>query len=814
MSTVFISYRQTDEQQRQRVRAFAERLRNGGVDVVLDQFLLDGKPEGPDEGWDKWSSDRALQSEYVLVVGTRAWFQCFDKTQPPGTGLGAACEADDLRERIYESSGINASIRVVLFDEAEAAHIPGKLRRYHRFDAERDFANIARWLGGRTPGAPAVTASAPHTATPHNLPSLQPFFGRKDELQKISEALDPESRTWGAIIDGAGGMGKTSLAVRAAYDASPEDFSRIAFVSLKSRELDDDGVRDLSSFLISGLAEMFNELARELGHAGIAKEPEGQRPRLLLEALRDSRTLLVLDNLESLTKLERDTVFSLVKRLPTGCKAILTSRVRIGSGAEELILEKLTEAAALETLAKLAESNPGLARTSEAERLVLYRETAGKPLLLRWTAGQLGRGSCVTFDDAISYLRSCPDENDPLEFVFGDLVDGFSADETRVLCALTYFTLPATVVHVAEIAGCEAVAAERALRSLINRSLVVPSEELKTFVLVPLVSSFLRKKRPADMVETGNRLEARAYALIVENGFQRYDRFPNLEAAWPAVAAALPGFIAGPRGKLRTVCNGLSEFLDFNGHWDEQLALLRDAESRAAAAGALVDAGWYAHDVGWVHFMREQSKLVLECANRAEAYWRQAAAGTREQAVAVQLRGHGHELANNHAEAVVAFREALELDRSLGRDSMDVAIDLNDLSSAQSALGDLEAAQQSSREALRIARAWNDREHIAICAGNLAGIVMAREDWLSAEPLAQEALALAQKVGRFELIANSSHTLAQVLIAQDKKPEALEHARRAVELYERLGSPEVSDARNTLADCEDDGAMEPPPSPI
>jgi hypothetical protein len=63
-----------------------------------------------------------------------------------------------------------------------------------------------------------VVASAPilKTDIPHNLPTLQPFFGREDELRKIADALDPDSRTWGALIDGPGGMGKTSLAVRAA----------------------------------------------------------------------------------------------------------------------------------------------------------------------------------------------------------------------------------------------------------------------------------------------------------------------------------------------------------------------------------------------------------------------------------------------------------------------------------------------------------------------------------------------------------------------------------------------------------------------
>ncbi len=99
--------------------------------------------------------------------------------------------------------------------------------------------------------------------TTRRAPRLRTIFlrcsrssGVKKELRKIADALDPESRTWGALIDGPGGMGKTSLAVRAAYDAPPEDFEKIAFVSLKSRELDDDGIRDLSGFLISGLAEL------------------------------------------------------------------------------------------------------------------------------------------------------------------------------------------------------------------------------------------------------------------------------------------------------------------------------------------------------------------------------------------------------------------------------------------------------------------------------------------------------------------------------------------------------------------------------
>ena len=45
------------------------------------------------------------------------------------------------------------------------------------------------------------SSGIPHTSTPNNLPRLQPFFGRAAELATIREALDPDSRTWGALID-------------------------------------------------------------------------------------------------------------------------------------------------------------------------------------------------------------------------------------------------------------------------------------------------------------------------------------------------------------------------------------------------------------------------------------------------------------------------------------------------------------------------------------------------------------------------------------------------------------------------------------
>ena len=376
-------------------------------------------------------------------------------------------------------------------------------------------------------------------------------------------------------------------------------------------------------------------------------------------------------------------------------------------------------------------------------------------------------------------------------------------EETRALVALTYFTLPAKVQHIVELAGLDEASVDTALRSLANRSLVVPDQEETAYVLVPMVADFLRRKRPEVVAETGRRLEQRAYALIVENGYQHHDRFPVLDANWPTVAPALPLFVAGPNDRLQTVCDALNFFLEFTGRWDEWLSVEQQAETKAVAAGDHHSAGWRAHQAGWVFHLRRQADRVLACAERAAGHWQTAKAGARERAFAIRLCGIGHQLKKDYPAAIANYRESLELYRTLSAESVDVAGVLNDLADAEQLSGDLAAAERDSREALRIARAIGNAEMMAGIPGNLAELALHQENWPGAESLAREALALAEKVGRQELIASNCQRLAKALVRQGKAPEALPHVRRAVDIYTRLGSPNLEGVRSTLAECED-----------
>jgi nucleoside phosphorylase/tetratricopeptide (TPR) repeat protein len=638
------------------------------------------------------------------------------------------------------------------------------------------------------------------------LPPEGYFVGRDKELDIIASALSPDSRTWGALIDGPGGIGKTALAIKAAHDAPAELFERKIFITSKVRELTAEGEKPLTDFTRLTYLAMLEELGKELGEEGLAKLPPDDRPNSLRLALAGKKSLIIFDNLETLPEDERTRLFQFLSRLPEGNKAIVTSRRRSDVDARILRLDRLSRGEAMQLIEELAKKYPRLQKATDKERSDFYEITHGNPLFIRWIAGQLGRdgSQCRTIAEACAYIDKAPKDNDPLEYIFGDLLKTFTTDEMKVLAALTYFSLPAKLKWIADMTELSERAAETALEDLTDRSILTSDLPAQAYFLPPLTAKFIRTRRPEAVTQTGDALTNRAYALVLQYGGESkdYEKFPMLDAEWDFISAALPRLLTGDNDRLQTVCDQLLQFLNFTGRWDDSLWLFEQAEARALAVDDKESAGYQAYRAGAIYSLRNQPAEVLACATRAAEHWQDST--PRNKAVALNLRGHGHQLEKDYPAAIDAFRKALEIFRSISPESDDVAIALSDLAAVEESNEDYPAAERDVQEALRIDRKNNQQEGVAMDLANLATLALNREQWSEAESLSREALALAEKVGRQELIASDCHLLAKALLKQNHNlDKSLSLSRRAVEIFTRLRQQDnLQEAQEMLAEIE------------
>jgi Sulfatase-modifying factor enzyme 1/TIR domain len=130
---VFFSYSWDSVAHKDRVRELADRLIQGGIDCVLDQY------EHPPlrQGWPTWMKEQVATCDFMLVVCSAGYVQKADG-KLPGGGLGVRFESAQVLQGLYNRGMWNEWVLPVLVEEGGAELVWEPLQQYHFYRADTD----------------------------------------------------------------------------------------------------------------------------------------------------------------------------------------------------------------------------------------------------------------------------------------------------------------------------------------------------------------------------------------------------------------------------------------------------------------------------------------------------------------------------------------------------------------------------------------------------------------------------------------------------------------------------------------------------
>jgi tetratricopeptide (TPR) repeat protein len=667
----------------------------------------------------------------------------------------------------------------------------------------------------RTPITPEV-AQILTPKIPNNLPRRALFFGRQNEIAEAMRALNPDDRGWGVVIDGIGGIGKTALAIEIAYQCKEQGkFDAFVFVSAKRDRLEPLGIQEMT-LATTTLDALVTECARTIGRQGIAQLAGSDKIRAFLDALRGMRTLLIIDNVETLTVQEQTAIGDFLRGLPVECKAIVTSRRRTDESAVTIRVDKLDWEAARELIKseieRDAEMRRVLSRVGESAWKQLYDEAGGSPLALTWTIGLI-RARCLRFENALALLRDGSAENDLNAFIYRQAQERMDTNERGTLGALSFFGGPATFAALSAVADLERRTLDVVLERLRALSLVDFREgagEEERYALHPLTRRFanadLAKDAQAEH-EIGMRFAQYwvEYAERYGGSSRNYATYTRVEAEWMNLDAAAHWLweMSSPENgnvrdevagqMLNDLAESLSRFLWYSGHWDDRIELEGRAYEVTYAMNNWQGAGWRAYRVALIYHYRGHTGNAALWADKCSQAWSKTNSNYLD-AISKRIQGLVAQQKQEYSIAEKLFNEALKIRRSLGTDR-DTAISLNDLGMIRQEQTDYDLAEHYYLEAIELARKINGKWEQAEFIGNIGEIALARQQWDDARVRFQEQLSIAQDIVRVDLIANARYGLARVNEAEGHADLALPLAESALKIYERLQYKDLAKVR-------------------
>jgi predicted ATPase len=605
----------------------------------------------------------------------------------------------------------------------------------------------------------------PQPPTRHNLPAQPtPFLGRQAQLAAVREALGhPDVRL--VTLTGAGGTGKTRLALQAAGELLDEFKDGVFFVALAP-------IRDPSLILPT--------IAQTLG---IREVTDRTLLEQLVDELHDKRTLLVLDNFEQVV--DAAPLVTDLLRAASQLKVLVTSRTLLRVYGEHSYpvppmalpdppdlpdLERLRQAEAVQLFTQRAQAvKPGFLLSDEnaADVIGICTRLDGLPLAIELAAVRVRllppQAILTRLSDRFRFLtggsRDLPVRQQTLRAAIDWSYDLLQTEEKTLFRRLAVF-----------VGGCSLEAAEAVchgsseldlldgLQGLVDKNLARCNEVRgePRFSMLETIREYALEQLAAggsDEAEEIRGRHASFFAALAEEAegelwgpdqtawLDRLDlEHDNLRAAleWSLQrgeadpdAAEIGLRLAGPLW----VFWGARAHLKEGRRWLER-ALACPLGRGKALAKVLVGAGALAWQLG-------DYAEARSCFEQGIAGWREAGdpAGLAE---ALHMGGHLALDEGEHGQARALFQESFRLYQEMGEASMSLVL-TQDLALLAYHQGAFEEARVQFEAGLAAARERGEKDLVSMTLNRLGELARLRGQDDVAATLFEEGLALGRE---------------------------------------------------------------------
>ncbi|MCA9682927.1 MAG: TIR domain-containing protein, partial [Myxococcales bacterium] len=172
---VLLSYSHDSPEHARRVLELAQRMRQEGIDAIIDQF-----DDAPAEGWPRWMLRQIREADYIVVIASDGYRAKCEGELPRGQGRGVKWESHLTLQELYDDDGYNYRYVPVIFDDATEREVPRPLAASTIYKLPQQYDDLYRRLTGQKKVLPMpvgqrrampVLSGAGNEAAPASQPS-------------------------------------------------------------------------------------------------------------------------------------------------------------------------------------------------------------------------------------------------------------------------------------------------------------------------------------------------------------------------------------------------------------------------------------------------------------------------------------------------------------------------------------------------------------------------------------------------------------------------------------------------------------------